>query len=144
VVRPTGRQLGIAVLVTVALILWDRLLNLVWEVVDPASLERISQITEMLFGDLLGPLGAVTIGLSAGIGEELLFRGALQPRFGLGITTLLFTVGHVQYELSPALLSVFVIGLVLGIIRQRYNTTVAIIIHAAYNAIGVLLAPLGS
>lgn len=136
----TVRQLGLIVGVIVALLLWDAALSWVWELLAPGSYERISSISGNLLSDLLTPLGALSIGFSAGIGEELLFRGAVQPRFGLLFATILFTVGHVQYDFSPALLSVFIIGLVLGIIRQRENTTVSILIHAGYNTSVVLLA----
>jgi len=138
--RLTIRQLGLVVGVIIALLLWDSALSWVWELLAPGSYDRVSTISENLLSNLLTPLGALSIGLSAGIGEELLFRGALQPRFGLLFATILFTVGHVQYEFSPALLSVFIIGLVLGIIRQRENTTVSILIHAGYNTLVVLLA----
>ncbi len=141
-VLPSARQVGIALLAIVVLTLWDALLTLGWQALAPDSFDRIAGISDSLFGGVLGPMGALTIGLSAGIGEELLFRGAIQPRFGLLLATLLFTVGHTQYEFSPALLSVFVIGLVLGLVRRRYNTTTAILIHAGYNALNVLLAPL--
>lgn len=141
--RLTLRQLGLVVGVIVALLLWDAALSWVWELLAPGSYDRISTISGNLLSDLLTPLGALSIGLSAGIGEELLFRGAVQPRFGLLFATILFTVGHVQYEFSPALLSVFIIGLVLGIIRQRENTTVCILIHAGYNTLVVLLAMAG-
>ncbi len=144
VTRMTRRQVAIAIGAILALSAFDLLVTLVWQAVAPLSLERVSAISEALFADVIGPLGAITIGLTAGIGEELLFRGAVQPRFGLVLTTILFTLGHVQYELSPALFSVFVIGLVLGLVRQRENTTTAILIHAGYNALNVLLAPLWS
>jgi len=79
--------------------------------------------------------------LSAGIGEELLFRGALQPRFGILLTAAVFALGHVQYALSPAIIEVFVIGLVLGWLRQRSNTTTCIAVHAGYNFVDMLLLP---
>ncbi len=47
--------------------------------------------------ELLGPmtpLRAVLIGVSSAIGEEILFRGALQPVLGLWITSLLFGLLH--------------------------------------------------
>lgn len=137
---PTPRQLGIALAAIIILSGWDALLSLTWQTLDPDSFERISSISEGLFANMMTPIGALSIGLSAGIGEELLFRGAIQSRFGLIWATILFTVGHIQYEISPALLSVFLIGLVLGIIRQRYNTTTAILIHAGYNTLNVFLA----
>ena len=83
--------------------------------------------------------GAVVLGLSAGISEELLFRGAVQPRLGLLLASILFAVGHVQYGFTVATLEVFVIGLVLGLVRNRTNTTICILIHAGYNSVGVLL-----
>jgi uncharacterized protein len=139
----TPRQFAIALGVTVAALLWDSLLSFAWQAVSPDSYERISGMSELLFADLITPLGALSIGLTAGIGEELLFRGAIQPRFGLWLTTLLFTVGHTQYELTPALFSVFLIGLVLGIVRQRENTTTAILIHVLYNTSVVVIELVG-
>lgn len=137
---PTMRQVAIAAGTIVLLLGWDFVLSSAWEAFAPGSYDRISNISENLLAGVMTPIGALSIGLSAGIGEELLFRGAIQPRFGLLLATILFTVGHVQYELSPALLSVFLIGLVLGIIRQRQNTSTAILIHAGYNTLVVLLA----
>ena len=77
---------------------------------------------------------------AAGLSEELLFRGALQPIFGIVPTSLIFAVSHVQYGLSPATLTVFLLSVVLGIIRKRSNTTVAILVHAGYNFVLGLLS----
>jgi membrane protease YdiL (CAAX protease family) len=41
--------------------------------------------------------------------------------------------------LSLATLEILIIGLVLGLIRNRTSTTVAILVHAGYNTLGVLL-----
>lgn len=144
VTRVTPRQIGIVFGAIVVLTVFDALVSTAWRAFAPGSYERIAEISGSLFSGVIGPLGAISIGLTAGIGEELLFRGALQPRFGLVLTTVLFTLGHTQYEISPALFSVFVIGLVLGVVRQRENTTTAILIHAGYNALNVFLAPLWS
>ena len=70
---------------------------------------------------------------AAGIGEEILFRGAAQPRLGLPLTALLFAAVHTQYTVSPALVHIFVTGLLLGVVRRRANTTTAIAVHASYN-----------
>jgi len=101
----------------------------------------VGRISDILFGNLQSPIGALTLGLAAGLGEEVLFRGALQPRFGLLFTTLLFTVSHTQYTVSPALVEIFVVGLILGLVRDRRSTTLAILVHAAYNIMQVVLAP---
>jgi len=137
-----GRQVG-AVLVTVAgLEAFDYLVNLAWFAWDPASFERISALNERLFAGLVTPAGALSLGITAGVGEELLFRGAVQPRFGLVLTSAIFALAHTQYAVSPALLEVFAIGLVLGVVRERVNTTAAVGVHALYNIVNVLLWPL--
>lgn len=99
----------------------------------------IERLTEEMLGPLLTSLpGVLTLGLAAALGEELVYRGALQPRFGLVVTAALFALTHNQYGLSVATLVVFVLGLVLGWTRQRANTTTAMILHATYNiAIGL-------
>jgi membrane protease YdiL (CAAX protease family) len=63
----------------------------------------------------------------------------VQPRLGLLLATVLFTLGHVQYGLTVATLEVFIIGLALGLTRSRTNTTVCVLIHAGYNSLGVLV-----
>ena len=131
----------VAVGATLLLLVFVWVVSFGWSRLWPQSYEEVGRISEILFGDLFSPLGALTLGLSAGIGEELLFRGALQPRFGLVLTALLFTVAHTQYTVSPALLEIFVVGLVLGLLRDRTSTTVCILVHAAYNVLNVLLAP---
>jgi membrane protease YdiL (CAAX protease family) len=82
---------------------------------------------------------AFLVSLSAGVSEEILFRGALQPVFGLWLTSLFFTLLHIQYTLTPASLILFVVALGLGLVRKRYNTNAAIVAHFAYNFIQLAL-----
>ncbi|HZU66442.1 MAG TPA: CPBP family intramembrane glutamic endopeptidase [Ktedonobacteraceae bacterium] len=82
---------------------------------------------------------ALAVGLVAGIGQEILFRGLLQPTFGLLPTTLLYTALHSQYGLSPAIALVFVSGLAFGWLRQRYSTWAAIIAHIACTTLCIVL-----
>ncbi len=136
---PTARQWGLVIGLLVLLVLLDQAVAMLWAQLDPESYERIGRVSGALFGGLLTPLGAFTIGLSAGLGEELVFRGALQPRFGLLFTSFLFAAVHVQYGISPAFFQVFLIGLILGLVRQRGNLTMAIALHTLYNATLVAL-----
>ncbi|MCC6612214.1 MAG: CPBP family intramembrane metalloprotease [Anaerolineae bacterium] len=76
---------------------------------------------------------ALIVAVTVGIGEETLFRGAIQPVFGNGLTSLLFTVIHTQYAFTPATLIIFVVSLALGYLRQHYGTTSSIVAHATYN-----------
>lgn len=76
---------------------------------------------------------AFLISLSAAVGEEISFRGALQPVFGLYPTSVLFALVHIQYTLTPASFIIVICGLGFGWLRLRFNTTTAIIAHFFYN-----------
>lgn len=120
-------------------------LDAVWGALAPEQMAEVERLSEALIAPILayGWAGAATIGLAAGIGEELLFRGAAQPRFGLIATSVLFAVLHTQYSVSPALILIFVLALVLGVARQRAGTWTAIAIHATYNFAIAAMAILG-
>jgi len=100
-----------------------------------ASWEHDRHINEQLVRGVTTPL-AVLIGITAGVGEEITLRGALQPRLGIVLTSLLFAALHVQYSWF-GMLTIFAIGLVLGVLRARANTTVAIAVHGIYDMIAV-------
>jgi uncharacterized protein len=141
IVRPTGRQVllgvGLALLLVPLVLLIEYVASWVGVSAD-ADVERLS---EQLLGPLFrSPFGIFTVGAAAALGEETLLRGALQPRFGLLLTTILFALLHSNYGISLSTLVVFLLGLVLGIVRMRANTTTAMIIHAVYNATLGLLA----
>jgi membrane protease YdiL (CAAX protease family) len=114
-------------------------LSHVW---TPDVARQVDANTQRLFGGLGTPVGIAVLALAPGICEEIMFRGALQPRLGLIATALLFTCIHTQYGLSLDALSVFVIALGLGLIRKFTNTTTSAICHISYNLI-VGLAGLG-
>ncbi|HYP41936.1 MAG TPA: CPBP family intramembrane glutamic endopeptidase [Chloroflexia bacterium] len=95
-----------------------------------------------LMSNVITPLGAVLIGVTAGIGEEMAVRGLLQPRIGLIASNLVFTALHAMQYGIDALLSVFIIGLVLGIIRARSNTSTSAIVHGVYDFVLVLASAL--
>lgn len=87
----------------------------------------------------MGVGAAIVLGLCAGIGEEVLVRGALQPRVGLVAASLLFACAHVQYTWF-GILTVGLLGVALGILRARTNTTVAIVVHSLYDVLAALQA----
>lgn len=78
------------------------------------------------------------LAIAAGVGEEILFRGALQPKFGIIVTTLIFTLLHGQYDVF-GLITVFVLGLILSYQRKLSNTTSVIISHFLYDLIGLAI-----
>jgi membrane protease YdiL (CAAX protease family) len=93
---------------------------------------------EMLAGSLTGG-GVLLLGLTAGVGEELTIRGALQPRFGIVRTALFFAILHVQYSLV-GIGFIFLFGLALGWLRARTHTTVCILVHSIYDVAALLMA----
>lgn len=137
----TYRQWGIAGGLTIAFLAFDYTVSLAWSKLDPGSYATVSRAMAGLFGDLVVPGKALVLALSAGVGEELLFRGALQPRLGIWFTSLAFALGHLQYGFSPALVEVFIISIVLAYLRQKANTTTCVVVHTAYNFLDLLLLP---
>jgi membrane protease YdiL (CAAX protease family) len=110
--------------------LWKRL---GWPTTDAKQFEELMKFA-------INPLGAVVIGVSAGLGEELFARGVLQPRLGIILSNLFFTALHgLQYNWD-GLVSVFVIGLILGVIRKRTNTSTSAIVHGTYDFVLIMMA----
>lgn len=108
-------------------------------VFQPDVFDSLTEATEDLTSGVQNPIGALVLGASSGIGEELLFRGAIQPRFGIVITSALWALLHTQYQFSFVVLGLFGIGILFGLIRNRFGTTAVVISHAVYNISVVLL-----
>lgn len=131
--RPTRAQLWTGLRWMVFFVFLQACIGSLWALLDPAQAEALGGLNEALLGNFDTVWEWFLLAAAAGLGEELLFRGALQPIFGILATSLIFAVSHVQYGLSPATFTVFLLSVVLGIIRKRSNTTVAILVHAGYN-----------
>jgi membrane protease YdiL (CAAX protease family) len=101
------------------------------------DLWAMDQLASRAIASGLSQRGMLVVGLSAGIGEEITLRGALQPKLGLVTTSLLFAVLHVQYSWF-GIAMIFGFGLILGTIRNRSNTTVAILVHALYDVVALV------
>jgi membrane protease YdiL (CAAX protease family) len=80
----------------------------------------------------------VAIGVAAGTGEELLFRGALQPRVGIVLASLLWASFHLQYTChglpSASNLYILLLGLIFGVLRRQFGLGTAIAAHIAYDS----------
>lgn len=141
---PTWRQLGFGLAVAAGLLALQVAFSRAWLALDPEGVQQIEEAGALLLGDLTSSLlGAFTIGMAAALGEELVFRGAMLPPFRLALTSILFTVIHSQYGLSPATLLILAIAVVLALVRYRTNLTIAILVHFSYNFASVLLAGMG-
>jgi membrane protease YdiL (CAAX protease family) len=139
-VWPTGRQWLIGVAAGLVMVPVVILLEYAGSTVGIGASPDVERLTEQLLGALIGsPLGILTLGLSAALGEETLFRGALTPRFGVLWSSLLFALVHSNYGITFSTLVVLLLGLVLAFLRNRHNTSTAMITHAVYNiSLGVL------
>jgi hypothetical protein len=99
----------------------------------PGLWQQDQSMGEMITRDM-GVGTALVLGLSAGVGEEVLVRGALQPRTGLLWASLLFAAAHVQYTWF-GMLVIAMLGIALGLVRRYTNTTTAIVVHGVYDVI---------
>jgi uncharacterized protein len=103
-------------------------------VFSPEALEQQGAASQEIARALSGSLGIVFLAaFTAAVGEEILFRGALQPVFGLVLTTLFFALLHSQYAFTPGSAAILIVGGAFGVLKQRQSTTAAIIAHFAYN-----------
>ena len=130
---PTWSQIrfGLRWIVILVFIQWA--VGMIWTLANPDQSELVEGISNVLLGnfDTIGEWLVVALG--AGLGEEILFRGALQPIFGLWFTSIIFAIAHIQYGFTLVTILIFVISAALGYIRRRTNTTVAIFVHAGYD-----------
>lgn len=106
--------------------------------------KQVEQLVSELFSQSSW-LEIALISLAAGVGEELLFRGALQPWLAswtnpwiaLAVVSLLFGLAHAlttSYFVLAAL-----IGGYLGWLAMEYNDLVApIVVHAVYDFVALV------
>jgi|TARA_B100002003_G_scaffold106584_2_gene99042 membrane protease YdiL (CAAX protease family) len=85
------------------------------------------------------PLEIVGVSVAAGVGEELLFRGAVQAEFGLVVASVLFGLAHVGGRSSLVFgVWVAVIGVALGWLAHVAGGLLApIVAHAAYDTAAI-------
>jgi membrane protease YdiL (CAAX protease family) len=110
--------------------------SLAWSLVtSPEQLQQQTAPSEQIAASFSTLPQAFLVALMVAFGEEIFFRGAFQPTFGIVLTSIFFTATHTQYALSPATLVVFLVSLGFGWLRQRYSTSSSIIAHFVYNFI---------
>jgi uncharacterized protein len=146
-VRPTAWQIVLALGAAGLFFAFGIGADALAHVVTPGIARKVDSANQQLFGQLLDPFGIATIALSAGIAEEALFRGAMQPRLGILWTAFVFATVHTQYGLSLDAAAVFVLAIGLGLLRRLTNTTTSTTCHVVYNTLvgvgvsGPLLVP---
>jgi membrane protease YdiL (CAAX protease family) len=80
------------------------------------------------------------LALSAGFCEELFFRGFLQPRLGILVSTALFATAHLGYGQPFMLVGITLLSLLYaGIVRWRQSVWAAAAAHATFDAVQILI-----
>jgi uncharacterized protein len=103
------------------------------------------QLTDLLSRADLRGFNPLWFSICAGIGEEMLFRGALQPLLGLWLTSLIFTVLHYRTGAFRAMnrkkavyaLAVFFISLLLGTVFDQIGLVAAIVTHTVADIVAL-------
>ena len=104
---------------------------------------RSARKAEDALAELIGPLSGracLVLAAASGVGEELVFRGVLQPWLGLWITSAAFGAVHVppRRELRLWPVMAFVMGLALGVLLEGTGGVLApVVAHATVNAINL-------
>jgi|HubBroStandDraft_1064217.scaffolds.fasta_scaffold01591_23 uncharacterized protein len=143
--KPIPEQVawGIALALAFGTPLWSAVLFL------PGLVSLRNQFIELLSRVDLSGLNPLWLAALAGIGEETLFRGALQPIVNIWWASLIFVLLHFrtyrfgsmnrQKVISAA--AVFLASLFLGYIFSIIGLVAAIVAHITLDAVGLLVAP---
>lgn len=133
---PSVEGLMVSAGTTIALFVFVVIVGSIWMgLVSKETYKKQTEASDAISKSITTLGLAFAVAASAAIGEEIAFRGALQPIFGLWPTAIIFALTHAQYALTPASLIILGVALAFGWIRQRYNTTVAMVTHFWYDFI---------
>jgi membrane protease YdiL (CAAX protease family) len=80
------------------------------------------------------------ISLSAGVVEEWFFRGFLQPRMGILLSTGFFVLAHFSYGQPFMLIGIAILSLIYGLlVKWRQNIWPAMAAHALFDGVQLLV-----
>ena len=97
-------------------------------------------VVAVAMGSGLNLFSAFFISLLTAFGEELLFRGFLQNRTGVLITTIIFTLSHISYANVGEIVQVFILSLIMGYgVKKTGNLGFAIGMHFINNFVTFIL-----
>ncbi|HEX3723747.1 MAG TPA: CPBP family intramembrane glutamic endopeptidase, partial [Nitrolancea sp.] len=137
------RQVWIAISLVLALFAVSAVGSELTRVLQPGLYQQINENLGTMEEHVSSVGGALLLGISVGLGEEILFRGAIQPRYGIVFTSIVFASLHVQYGLSFTIVGIFLLSIILGLIRKRISTSASIITHAVFDTLAVLFSLAG-
>ncbi len=144
-VKPTKTQVGIGILLIVGSFAYDALWSVFTHHLSGQDLAiKLSYYNSGTFtaGGAMLPSAilAIATAICAGIGEETLIRGALQPVFGIVPAAVLHGMLHGQFAHAPIfIVQVAIWSIMMGLVKRWTNTTTTIIGHAGFNLITTFL-----
>ena len=134
----TGLTLGLGAAVLLVLVNYV-VLRLAPPIRPVRAIRRLVRETLRPLFATVRPFEIVGVSLAAGVGEELLFRGAVQAEFGLAAASVLFGLAHIGGRSSVMFgLWVAVMGFGLGGLAHEAGGLLApMVAHAVYDAIAI-------
>lgn len=112
-----------------------------WDIVNSKLINPALNKYKKLIVDLNLKLSTIIfVSMCAGVGEEIMFRGVLQPLLGIWITAILFVAIHGYLNPTDWRLSIYGIYMtliiaVIGLFTQLFGLTSAMIAHAIIDVI---------
>ena len=113
------------------------------------KLRQMMPVPEALKQINLRGMRPVAIGIFAGVGEEALFRAALQPVLGLWLGAAVFAIAHIRtaafstqvsWKQLVYMINVFFAGIALGLVYEYVGLLAAILIHATIDVAALVVA----
>ena len=137
---PTLREAGVSVAVGALLWLLATAAVSAWQQAAPAEvfMRQTAPARQVAQAFSQSMASALLLAVAPAVSEEIFYRGALQPVFGVFLSSLFFTATHLQYALTPALLILFGVSLGFAWLRLRFHASAAIIAHAVFNFLTLL------
>ncbi len=134
----TGLWMGLGAAVLMGLVNYA-VLRLAPTIQPVRAIRRLYRETLRPLFATVRPLEIVGVSLAAGVGEELLFRGAVQGEFGVVVASVLFGLAHIGGRSSVVFgLWVAVMGFGLGGLAHAAGGLLApMVAHAAYDAVAI-------
>jgi len=142
--RDAGRELGVGILAGIGgwlagLSILLLVGSLIWRIGGDDALPAEPPATVAWIAALPWTV-RLAISLSAGVVEEVFFRGLLQPRCGIALSTVLFVLAHAGYEQPIMLIGVTLLSLFFSaLVVWRQSILAAIAAHTVFDAIQLLI-----
>lgn len=135
---PKGWQVGVALLAVIGTFAYDYLWSLYTHSLQGGMEGKLTNYNLGAFdtggGAAPSALLALSTALCAGVGEEVLMRGAIQPALGIFPAAIMHGILHAQFQHAPILiLQVAGWSILMGILRRYTNTTTTLICHVTFN-----------